>query len=472
MPIALNTVLTVRRLIGYASVTGRRGRPVFAGAVLAARRLAASAALAALALFGPAASARAQSDAELWEKLKIFSQILDEVNKKFVERPKGDELVYGAIRGMLGSLDPHSAFLTPEEMKDFEQETQGSFTGVGIEISQRDGVLTVVSPIEGTPAYRAGLQAGDSIIKIDGRATKDMSLTEAIKLIRGAKGTRVVLTISREKTKSLHTIPVTRDLIPIRSVRAQTLEPGYGYLRISIFQNDTYESVRKALNEFTGLKGLILDLRNNPGGLLEQSVKISGLFVGPELVVETRGRLEDQNDRHVSDSEMALPADCPLVVLINEGSASASEIVAGALQDHKRALLVGVQSFGKGSVQTVLTMPDGSGLRLTTARYYTPAGRAIQADGLTPDVTVQGRQTREGVLREKDLERHLAGINEKREGQAPEPREAAADDEADLSDPGRPLSELPLAERLKFDPQLAQALTLLKENKGKVASKK
>jgi len=471
MPIALNTVLAVRRLMNLLTVPGRRGRLFFAGAPLAARRLAALAALA-LALLGPAGPARAESDAEIWEKLKIFTQILDEVNKKFVEKPKGDELVYGAIRGMLGSLDPHSAFLTPEEMKDFEQETRGSFTGVGIEISQRDGVLTVVSPIEDTPAYRAGLQAGDSIIKIDGRTTKDMSLTEAIKLIRGAKGTRVVLTISREKTKSLHTIPVTRDRIPIRSVRAQMLEPGYAYLRVSIFQGDTYDSVREALNEFKDLKGLILDLRNNPGGLLEQSVRISGLFVGPELVVETRGRLEDQNASYVSDSDMVLPADCPLVVLINEGSASASEIVAGALQDHKRALLVGAQSFGKGSVQTVLTMPDGSGLRLTTARYYTPSGRAIQADGLTPDVTVQGRQPREGVLREKDLERHLVGINEKQEGQAPEPREAAAEEETELSDPGRPLSELPLAERLKFDPQLAQALTLLKENKGKIAAKK
>jgi len=472
MPIVLNTVLAVRRLIGLASFTGRRGRPILAGAALAARRLAAAAALAALALAWPAAPARAESEPELWEKLRIFSQVLNEVNKKFVEKPKGDELIYGAIRGMLGSLDPHSAFLTPEELKDFEQETRGSFDGVGIEISQRDGVLTVVSPIEGTPAYRAGLQAGDNIIKIDGRATKDMTTNEAVKLIRGAKGTRVVLTISREKTKSIHTIPVTRDRIPIRSVRSQELEPGYGYLRIIHFQSDTYEAARVALNDFTDLKGLILDLRNNPGGLLEQSVRISGLFVGPELVVETRGRLEDQNDRYVSDSEMVLPADCPLVVLINEGSASASEIVAGALQDHKRALLVGAQSFGKGSVQTVLPLPDGSGLRLTTARYYTPSGRSIQAEGITPDVTAPGRLPREGVLREKDLERHLAGINEKSEGKAPEPQEAAADEESDLADPGRPLSELPLAERLKFDPQLAQALTLLKENKGKVAAKK
>jgi len=417
------------------------------------------------------AQAKADSDAEFYEKLKIFTKVMAEVKDKFVERPKGDEMIYGAIRGMLGSLDPHSSFMTPEEMKEFEQETRGSFFGVGIEISQRDGILTVVSPIEDTPAFRAGLQAGDHIIKIDGRTTKDMTLTEAVKLIRGAKGTKVVFTISREKTKSLHTISVTRARIPIRSIRAQMLEPGYGYLRIISFQGDAYDSAREALKGFTNLKGLILDLRNDPGGLLDQSIKISGLFLGRELVVETRGRLEDQNTRFVADTAMILPADCPLVVLINEGSASASEIVAGALQDHQRALLVGTQSFGKGSVQTVLPMPDGSGLRLTTARYYTPSGRSIQAEGITPDIVTPGRQSSEGAVREKDLDRHLAGANEKSEATAssssPPSSDPAGEDgeEADLPELTRPLSELPLAERLKYDPQLAKALALLKENK-------
>jgi len=308
-----------------------------------------------------------------------------------------------------------------------------------------------------------------------------MTLTEAVKLIRGAKGTRVVFTISREKTKSLHTIPVTRDRIPIRTVRSQILEPGYGYLRIISFQGDTFDAVRQALaKELVDLKGLILDLRNDPGGLLDQSIKVSGLFLGREVVVETRGRLEEQNGRHVSETDMVLPPDCPLVVLINEGSASASEIVAGALQDHKRALLVGTQSFGKGSVQTILPMPDGSGLRLTTARFYTPSGRSIQADGITPDIEIPGRQPREGVLREKDLDRHLPGANENRQDPASEAREQlsetkepAAGEETDLPDPGRPLSEMPLEERLKYDPQLAQALTLLKENKvsNKIAAK-
>jgi carboxyl-terminal processing protease len=430
-----------------------------------ARGLILSVLLPAFILVGASVPARAESDAELWEKLKIFTRIMAEVNDKFVERPKGDELVYGAIRGMLSSLDPHSSFLTPEEMKDFQQETKGSFFGVGIEISQRDGLLIVVSPIEDTPAYRAGLKAGDHIIKIDDRTTKDMTLTEAVKLIRGAKGTRVVFTISRENAKSLHTIPVTRDLIPLRSVRAQMLEPGYGYLRISSFQGDTYEAARKALLDFTNLKGLILDLRNDPGGLLDQSIEVSGLFLGRELVVETRGRLEDQNASYRSTSSMVLSVDCPLVVLINEGSASASEIVAGALQDHQRALVVGTQSFGKGSVQTVLPMPDGSGLRLTTARFYTPSGRSIQADGITPDIVTPGRQSSD-VLREKDLDRHLTGVNENRA--KPEAREAGekdANEEPDLPELTRPLSELPLEERLKYDPQLAKALTLLKENK-------
>ena len=431
--------------------------------------------LAVLLLAFPTLSARADSEAELWEKLKIFTKVMAEVNDKFVERPKGDELVYGAIRGMLSALDPHSSFMTPEEMKDFEQETRGSFFGVGIEISQRDGLLIVVSPIEDTPAFRAGLKAGDHILKIDGRATKDMTLTEAVKLIRGARGTKVVFTVSREKTKSLHTISVTRARIPIRSVRSQMLEPGYAYLRIISFQGDTYDSVRAALKDFTGLKGLILDLRNDPGGLLDQSIKVSGLFLGRELVVETRGRLEEQNSRYVADTAMVLPADCPMVVLINEGSASASEIVAGALQDHQRALLVGAQSFGKGSVQTVLPMPDGSGLRLTTALYYTPSGRSIQAEGITPDIETPGRQSREGAIREKDLERHLAGANEKRgKKAAPQAPAPAEEEEDDLPDPDRPLSELPLAERLKYDPQLAKALTLLKENQvpNKFAARK
>jgi len=421
----------------------------------------------------------ADSKAELYDKMKIFTYVLKEIEQKFVEAPPQEEIMYGAIRGMLSTLDPHSSFLTPEEMKDFQQETKGSFFGVGIEISQRDGVLTVVSPIEGTPAYNAGVQAGDQIIKIDDKSTKDMSLTEAVKLIRGEKGSKVSFTISREKTKSILTISVMRDLIPIRSVRSEVLEPGYGYLRIASFQGDTYKESLKAVKAFPDLKGLILDVRNDPGGLLDQSIKVSGIFLGPELVVETKGRIPDQNALYRSDVQMALPVGCPIVVLVNEGSASASEIVAGALQDHKRALVVGAKSFGKGSVQTILPMPDGSGLRLTTARFYTPSGKSIQADGITPDIIVPSRLPPDvEILREKDLDRHLTGVNETPKDD-PKARKTEGDKketetENEFQMPDRPLSELPLEERLKFDPQLEKALTLLKTNKvpNQFASKK
>ncbi len=420
----------------------------------------------------PAAGAAPATDPEasLFEKLKIFSLVIYEVENKFVEKPQSDEMIYGAIRGMLSTLDPHSSFLTPEEMKEFQQEAQGSFFGVGIEISIRDGFPTVVSPIEGTPAYKAGLQAGDLIIKIDDKPTKDMSLTEAVKLIRGAKGTKVTFTISREATKSMHTYSVVRDLIPIRSVRSEVLESDYGYLRIISFQGDTYQETLKALKAFPPLKGLILDVRNDPGGLLDQSIKVSGLFLGPELVVETKGRMADQDASYKADNDMELPVTCPIVVLINEGSASASEIVAGALQDHKRALVVGAKSFGKGSVQTILPLPDGSGLRLTTARFYTPSGRSIQADGISPDVLVPSRLPPEvEVIREKDLDRHLVGANETPKDQTATKPEAGAGktpgEAGEFEMPDRPLSELPLPERLKFDPQLDRALTLLKTNK-------
>jgi len=420
--------------------------------------------------------ALADSESDMFEKMKIFSLVIHEIQNKFVEVPEGEEMVYGAIRGMLSTLDPHSSFLTPDEMKEFQQEASGSFFGVGIEISQRDGVLTVVSPIEDTPAFKAGLMAGDQIIKIDDKSTKDMSLTEAVKLIRGEKGTKVTFTVSRESTKSILTFNVTRDRIPIRSVRWETLEPGYGYVRIMSFQGDTYDECVKALKSFSNIKGLILDVRNDPGGLLDQSIKVSGLFLGSALVVETKGRIATQNVRYKADTELLLPDNIPVVVLVNEGSASASEIVAGALQDHKRALVVGAKSFGKGSVQTVLPMPDGSGLRLTTARFYTPSGRSIQADGITPDIEVASRIPPEAqVLREKDLDRHLVGDNEKPDQKKNERNAAqnaavngegqnSSDEKKEFEMPDRPLSELPLEERLKFDPQLAKALSLLKTN--------
>ncbi|MDL2260326.1 S41 family peptidase [Deltaproteobacteria bacterium OttesenSCG-928-K17] len=421
------------------------------------------------------AAARADAEADMYEKLKIFSLVISEIQKKFVEQPQGDEMVYGAIRGMLSTLDPHSSFLTPEEMKEFQEEAKGSFFGVGIELSVRDGVLTVVSPIEDTPAYRAGIQAQDQIIKIDDKPTKDMNSTEAVKLIRGPKGTKVSLTVSREKTNSILTFEVVRDRIPIRSVRSEMLEPGYAYLRIMSFQGETFDECVKAIKGFKDMKGLILDVRNDPGGLLDQSIKVSGLFLGNELVVETRGRIPEQNERYKSDVNLLVPADMPMIVLVNEGSASASEIVAGALQDHKRAVVVGAKSFGKGSVQTILPLPDGSGLKLTTARFYTPTGRSIQADGITPDVEVATRRhPKVEILREKDLDRHLPGVNEKKTekssakktGKTDDDKTKDGDEEEEFELPDRPLSELPLEERLKFDPQLAKALEMLKTNQA------
>lgn len=425
-----------------------------------------AAALAAALSLAPAARLAADQEADLFDKLKIFSLVVHEIQKKFVEQPKSDELVYGAIRGMLSTLDPHSSFLTPEEMKDFQQEAQGSFYGVGIEITVRDEALTVVSPIEGTPAFNAGMQAGDHIVKIGDKPTKNMGLTEAVKLIRGPKGSKVTFTVSREKEKALRTFTVTRDLIPLRSVRWETLEPGLGYARIISFQGDTHAEMRKALADLKGAKALILDLRNDPGGLLDQAVKVGGLFLGRQLIVSTKGRIAEQNFQYVADIEAEVPADVPMAVLVNEGSASASEIVAGALQDHKRATVVGAQSFGKGSVQTVFPLPDGSGLRLTTARFYTPSGRSIQADGIAPDVPVASYLPPDAEpLRERDLDRHLTGANEKPKGQAK--AEAQADDGEGEGDefemPDRPITEMPLAERLKFDPQLARALEILRK---------
>ncbi len=412
------------------------------------------------------------NDSRLFEKLKILTLVIHEVQTKFVEDPKNDDMIYGAIRGLLSTLDPHSSFMDPDEMKEFQQESSGSFFGVGIEISLRDGVLTVVSPIEGTPAYKAGLQAGDQVLKIDDKSTKSMSLMEAVKLIRGEKGTKVVFTVSREKSKSIHTYSIVRDLIPIRSVRWEMLEPGHAYLRINSFQGDTFDEVKKALKSFTSpLKGLIFDVRNNPGGLLDQSIDISGLFLGEALVVETKGRMADQNVKYMSEEAQIFPSDVPIVLLVNEGSASASEIVAGALQDSGRALVLGAQSFGKGSVQTVFPLPDGSGLKLTTARFYTPKGHPIQTEGITPDVIEPTRWPKDAtVLREKDLVGHLRG-----ESEADEPDKKGSDneknvdgEEEDIQMPDKPLYELSLPERLKIDNQLAKALDMLRKGKVKI----
>lgn len=367
-----------------------------------------------------------------YEDLRVFADVLSLLQREYVEETKSKDLIYGAIKGMLETLDPHSAFLPPQMFKEMQEETKGRFEGLGIEITIRDGVLTVVSPIEDTPAYRAGIQAGDQILRIDGEPTKNLSLMDAVKRMRGPKGTKVTLTIMREGFPKPKEFTLVRDVIPIRSVRYEVLEKQYGYIRLSQFQEKTdseFQKAIKALEEETkgNLKGLILDLRNNPGGLLDQAVKVADRFLESGLIVSIEGRREEQKMRFHAQPQDDSLARYPLVVLVNGGSASGAEIVAGAIQDHGRGIILGTQTFGKGSVQTIFSLKDGSGLRLTTARYYTPSGRSIQAKGIVPDIIVKPSVPEEqpSVPRmpsEKDLERHLIDVKEKEKVEKEKPK--------------------------------------------------
>lgn len=366
-------------------------------------------------------SAEAVND---YESIELFTDVLSIVKKSYVEEVDTKKLIYGAINGMLASLDPHSSFMPPETYKEMKIETKGAFGGLGIEISIKDGVLTVISPIEDTPAYRAGIKAGDQILKIDDKFTKDLTIMDAVKRMRGNKGTKVVLSIMREGFERPKEFSLVRDIIQVKSIKYKTLDDGYGYIRIAQFQEKTSDDLLKALSALAEankgkLSGLVLDLRNDPGGLLDQAVKVAENFLDEgKLIVYTEGREKDSQMRFSSRKGDKQP-NFPIVVLINSGSASASEIVAGALQDHKRAVVMGVQSFGKGSVQTIIPLSDNSGLRLTTARYYTPSGRSIQAKGITPDIMVEkielaATEKKDGMhLREKDLENHFE--NDKKE---------------------------------------------------------
>ena len=349
-------------------------------------------------------------------KLRVFSQALALVEDQYAEPKPVKDLVYGAIQGVMSTLDPHSSFMNPEEFRELQIETKGKFSGIGIEITMKDRILTVVSPIEGTPAYQAGLVAGDHIIKINGVNTKNISLTEAVKMIRGPKGSKVILTINREGFPQPRDFPIVREIIPIRSVRARILDDGIGYIRLSTFQdqtdNDLKDYLKKMQQRLVPFKGLILDLRNDPGGLLEQAVRVADEFLASGLIVYTEGRNSQQSMRFYARPGNKLETSkVPLVVLINEGSASASEIVAGALKDQKRALIVGTKSFGKGSVQTIIPLEDGSALRLTTALYYTPSGQVINEKGIIPDVVVEDKQPTPGKtlqnLRDEALARHM-----------------------------------------------------------------
>ena len=359
-----------------------------------------------------------------YENLKVFADVLSIVKRNYVEEVDSKDLIYGAINGMLTSLDPHSSFMPPESFKEMQVDTKGSFGGVGIEITMRGGVLTVVSPIEDTPAFRAGIEAGDIIIKIDGELTADMGIMDAVKRMRGKKKTKVILTIVREGELEPIDYPIIRAIIKIKSVKYEVLEDSYAYVKITQFQERTTRDLRKALADITkktgGIKGLVLDFRNNPGGLLDQAVKVTDTFLSSGMIVYTDGRLESQK-MEFHAREAGTEPEYPIVVLVNAGSASASEIVAGALQDTGRGIVLGTKSFGKGSVQTILPLEDGSGVRITTARYYTPAGRSIQAEGIVPDVVIEkkdkskdaSKKKKRTVVREKDLKNHIENGNSK-----------------------------------------------------------
>lgn len=326
---------------------------------------------------------------ETYEELKTFSEVLTQVQKNYVDETKVKDLVQGAIRGMLSTLDPHSAYMTPEMYKEMQVETKGEFGGVGIQIGVKENRLAVIAPIEGTPAFRAGIKAGDYITKVNDETTKDLTLMDAVQKMRGPKGTKVNLTIQRDGTTDPLQFTLVRDTIKIESVKSKVMD-NIGYVRLTQFQEATGRDLSRVLKQFKEqkLQSTILDLRNNPGGLLTAAVEVSEQFLpNGKLVVYTKGR-ESKKDEWFAKGKDQME-DAPMIILVNEGSASASEIVAGALQDYGRAVIVGTTSFGKGSVQTILPLGDGSGLRLTTAKYYTPKGRSIQSTGITPDIVVK-----------------------------------------------------------------------------------
>ncbi len=415
-----------------------------------------------------------KSSTRTYEKLKAFSEILSLIESNYVESVESDALIDGAIKGMVKALDPHSSYLPPKSYKNMLVDTSGKFGGLGIEISVRKGILTVVSPIEDTPAFKVGIKAGDKIIKIEDESTLDMTLTEAVDRLRGETGTPVNITVFRESLDAPKEFTIVRAIIKVRSVVKKIYRNDIGYVKIRSFSKNTSKDLDAALAEFErkGVSKLVLDVRNNPGGLLNQAVEVSDRFLKKEnLIVYTKGRTDEQNMRFTTHDKVKR-VSYPMIILVNGGSASASEIVAGALQDLGRAVIVGTTTFGKGSVQTIIPLTDGSALRLTTARYYTPSGRVIQENGITPDIIVEmplesakkddgkKKESEEKTklrrfLREKDLKKHLKGKRsfdgvdngDKPAVEAPEKKK----EEANKS----------LEEELKKDHQLMTAISLL-----------
>ena len=352
------------------------------------------------------------------DEIRTFTEIFSKIKDDYVEDVDDKKLLENAIRGMLQGLDPHSTYLDEDAYKELQEGTSGEFGGLGIEVGYEDGFVKVISPIDGTPAQRAGIKAGDLIIRLDNKSVKGISLMEAVKMMRGKPGSKITLTIVREGENKPFEISIVRDIITVENIKTETIEPGFTYIRISNFQTHTVDDLKKGLIKLknennNNIKGLILDLRNNPGGLLNAAVGVSDLFLNNGLIVYTEGRIKDSKLKfNAKPSEML--KDTPIIILVNGGSASASEIVAGALQDHKRALIMGEKTFGKGSVQTILPMNDRTALKLTTARYYTPSGRSIQASGIEPDMIVKNIKfdlkkdiQNNGLIKESDLSGHL-----------------------------------------------------------------
>jgi len=394
---------------------------------------------------------------EEYSELKIFTEVLSAVRANYVEEPKMKDLVYGAIKGMLSSLDPHSGFMPPDAYKEMQVDTKGEFGGLGIQIGMKDEVLTVIAPIEDTPAYKAGIMAGDKIVKIDGESTREMTIFDAVKKMRGPKDTPVTITIVREGWKETKDFTIVRDIIQIKSVKAKIIDEdqNIGYVKLTQFQEKSAGELADALKELDkeGMKALILDLRNNPGGLLNSAVEVASQFLPQEkLVVYIKGRTGGKTEYRTMNQYPSY-GEIPMIILVNQGSASASEIVAGALKDWKRAVILGSQTFGKGSVQSVIPLSDGSGLRLTTARYYTPKDTSIQNTGIKPDIEValameEGKDEhgKKGfpVIREKDLKNHLDEVP------------------GDKKETGEEIEISPVTVKEEDDRQLQRAIDILK----------
>jgi len=389
------------------------------------------------------------------EELRTFSDVFGRIKNDYVEDVEDSEMLNNAIRGMLSGLDPHSSYLDQEQFKELQVGTSGEFGGLGIEVGMEDGFVKVIAPIDDTPAQRAGIQAGDLIIRLDDTPVKGLTLNDAVKIMRGKPGTVLRLTVVREGVDQPLKIDIERDIIKVKSVKSRMLEDGFGYVRISQFQSKTAENMVDAIEDLKkkgggSLKGLVLDLRNNPGGVLNGAVAVSDAFLKKGLIVYTEGRVSDSKLRFNATPDDILSA-APLVILVNQGSASASEIVSGALQDHRRAIIVGTPTFGKGSVQTILPLSNGTAVKLTTARYYTPSGRSIQAEGIKPDieleqVRISAVESSIDPIKEADLSRHLSN------GEGKKSRKSADKE-------GEDAEEESLAET---DYQLYEALNLLK----------